>query len=216
MTRPRVVNYVTSSRAKKEELGVVTAKGTLSTGEAVKTEFIFAVFDNRVVETLEQDIAAMVSAEARAAYAQVKVPCIVEHAGLVFEGYSHYPGGLTKPMWNTLGSSFLTETQSAGRRATARAVIGYCDGMGVRTFIGETSGTLASSPRGRRDFYWDTIFVPDDPSGKASGKTYAEIVDDPALGLDYKVLELSQSWKALRSFLELIHRAPLAPLWMIT
>jgi hypothetical protein len=56
------------------------------------------------------------------AYAQVKVPCIVEHAGLIFDDYKDrsYPGGLTKPMWNTLRDRFIEETRSANRGATAR------------------------------------------------------------------------------------------------
>jgi XTP/dITP diphosphohydrolase len=104
-------------------------------------------------------------------------------------------------MWNTLGKQFVEETHSAKRSAKARAVVAYCDGKTVVTFVGETSGTIADSPRGTTEFYWDTIFMPNDPSGKANNKTYAEIVDDPTLGLKYKVVNLSQSSKAMIQFL---------------
>ena len=38
--------------------------------------------------------------------------------------------------------------------------------------------------------------------GAAEGKTYAEIVDDPKFGLEFKVLNLSQSTHAMLDFLE--------------
>jgi inosine/xanthosine triphosphate pyrophosphatase family protein len=130
----------------------------------------------------------MVSAEVVSAYSQLKVPCIVEHAGLIFDEYRDrsHPGGLTKPMWNTLADRFVAETGSAGRRAVARAVIAYCDGKEVRTLIGEREGKIADEPRGSRKFYWDTVFVPDDPSRVSNNLTYAEIVETTSLGLEYK------------------------------
>jgi inosine/xanthosine triphosphate pyrophosphatase family protein len=105
-------------------------------------------------------------------------------------------------MWDTLRERFIEETHSANRRAIARAVVAYCDGMQIKTFIGERMGTIADRPRGNREFYWDTIFIPDDPTGRAKNLTYAEIVDDPGLGLEFKIKELSQSSKAMTAFLE--------------
>jgi XTP/dITP diphosphohydrolase len=114
-------------------------------------------------------------------------------------------------MWDALGEGFIEETQSAGRSAVARAVVAYCDGMTIKTFVGETSGRIADRPRGSRKFYWDTVFVPDDPSGKANDKTYAEIVDE--LGLEYKVLKLSQSTRAMTKFLDFLYRSRVPDLW---
>ena len=55
------------------------------------------------------------------------------------------------------------------------------------------------------------MFIPEDPDDRARGKTYAEIVDDSSLGLDYK-LKLSQSTAAMLCFLEYrLKNAP--PLW---
>src|SRR5260370_13939654 len=103
-------------------------------------------------------------------------------------------------MWDTLGDSFVNETTSAGKSAIARAVVAYCDGMQVRTFTGERSGTIADRPRGARTFYWDTVFIPADSSGRIGDRTYAEIVEDGSLGLAYKVRELSQSTVAMKKF----------------
>jgi len=116
-------------------------------------------------------------------------------------------------MWNVLKENFLEETRCAGRRAIARAVIAYCDGHSVKTFVGETTGGIADSARGSREFYWDTVFVPDTSDSHARGKTYAEIADDPRLGLEFKVTQLSQSSRAMVKFLEYRskHSPPLWP-----
>jgi inosine/xanthosine triphosphate pyrophosphatase family protein len=92
-------------------------------------------------------------------------------------------------------------------------VIAYCDGKSVHTFVGETEGKLAESPRGRREFYWDTVFIPDDPHEVVSEMTYAEIVQDPNLGLEFKLKNFSQSAKAMRSFLEFLVAQGAPELW---
>ena len=123
------------------------------------------------------------------------------------------PGGLTKPMWDTLRDRFVDEMKSAGRKAIARAIVAYCDGKQVKTFVGERAGTIADRPRGSREFYWDTVFVPEDSSGHSRGLTYAEIVESADLGLAYKIRELSQSSAAMKSFLEYRLRAGDPELW---
>jgi XTP/dITP diphosphohydrolase len=211
----KAINYVTSSLFKQQEIKVFYDSESLQDGTKVSDAFEFVIRSETIKELLEVDLEVMVQAEVVNAYSRIKVPCIVEHAGLVFDDFlaEGYPGGLTKPMWNTLENSFLKETNSAGRKATARAVIAYCDGKSVRTFVGETKGTLADKPRGNRRFYWDTVFIPDDPSGVVKDKTYAEIVEDANLGLEYKLKQFSQSSKAMREFLEFIHKNGDPDLW---
>ncbi len=198
------VVYVTSSEFKREENQAFVQECVLTDGRRVNEVFEFDIRPVPIQEILNVELSVMVSAEVVSAYSQLKVPCIVEHAGLIFSEYadSSYPGGLTKPMWNTLKDRFIDETQSAGRRAIARAVVAYCDGKQVKTFMGERTGMIATEPRGRREFYWDTVFIPDDPTGRAVGRTYAEIVADDSLGLAYKMRELSQSSSAMMSFLK--------------
>src|SRR6266849_2514562 len=95
-----VVTYVTSNDYKIEETGVFCRTVKLADGRLVGDVFEFQIRRTQVQELLETDIAVMVQAEVAEAYAMTKVPCIVEHAGLVFVDYSDqsYPGGLTKPM----------------------------------------------------------------------------------------------------------------------
>lgn len=214
-TRKTSLVYVTSNPHKQEECRMFVESCHLERDTPVKDLIEFEFREKPVLQILEVDIAKMVAEGVAKAYSQIRVPCIVEYAGLVFEKYRNlsYPGGLTKAMWNALGDDFIAETNSGGQRAIARAVIGYCDGMRVHTFTGETSGKLADSPRGKREFYWDTVFMPDKDDGSEGGETYAEIVADPARGLRFKMEQLSQSAKAMRKLIEFIQGNPATGLW---
>lgn len=211
MPKP-TVNYVTSSKFKQEENEAFRRAVTLPDGSAVDDLFEFRIRELSIPETLEVRIETMVTEEVKQAYAQLKVPCIVEHAGLIFEEYrSHsYPGGLTKPMWNTLAGNFIEETHSSGRKAAAKAVVAYCDGKKVYTFEGETLGTISDTPRGGRHFYWDTVFIPTDDNPEQL--TYAEIVE--ASGIEKKI-QMSQSTKAMLAFLTW-RKTNEPDLWQIT
>jgi non-canonical purine NTP pyrophosphatase (RdgB/HAM1 family) len=202
------VNYVTSSNFKQQEIKEFVEHCSLSDGTSIKGNFEFILYPNPIHERLEVDIETMVKFEVKEAYSKIKIPCIVEHAGLIFDKYKAigYPGGLTKPMWNTLKQDFLLETNSANKEVIARAVIGYCDGKNVKTFVGETKGVLSDKPRGNRDFYWDTIFIPD-----TSNQTYSEIVENS--DLKEKLIKYSQSSKALISFLEYIRDNGVDEFW---
>jgi XTP/dITP diphosphohydrolase len=212
---PIEITYATSSPFKAEENRIFCDRWRLGNGEAVGQIFNFSLREVAIAETLEVSIEKMVRQEVKSAYSRLKIPCIVEHAGLIFTDYREhgYPGGLTKPMWNTLGPAFIRETQSSGRSAIAHAVVGYCDGQSSYTFTGETPGKISSEPRGDRSFYWDTVFVPEEAN--PNELTYAQIVADPQLGLAHKVLKQSQSSRAMAAFLEwrLIHRPQL---WQVS
>ncbi|NPV24097.1 non-canonical purine NTP pyrophosphatase [Bradyrhizobium aeschynomenes] len=201
-TKPIKIVYCSWSSYKKEEwqlakdcLELASQPGK-TLGELFELEF-------RKIPTSEPllcDLRAMVKFKIESAYRRTKVPCIVEHAGLIIEGYEHksFPGGLTQPMWDSLDASkFVACCAPLGARAIARAVVGYCDGMNVTTFVGETKGVLSTTPRGDRQFYWDTVFCPDE----AGGETYAELAEGGRAGL-LKKLEISQSMRAMKLFME--------------
>lgn len=203
------INYVTSSNFKREENKVFVDKCILTDGSKIKDHFNFILHELNIPERLEVNLEQMVMHEVREAYRLLKVPCIVEHAGLIFNKYSsrNYPGGLTKPLWNTLNDDFLEETNSKGSNVVAKAVIAYCNGKEINIFIGQTNGILADKPRGNRKFYWDTIFIPD----PKLNLTYAEIVEKK--GLEYKLINYSQSVKAMITFLDYLKSKPIDDFW---
>ena len=201
----RTIFYATRSTYKDEELSVIANTNfTDGTGltRRIGDVIDFQVSDIPTEEPLEIDIEAMVRHKVRSAYRRILAPCIVEHAGLILEknADSGFPGGLTQPMWDALHpTGFLDRIGCRGERATARAVVGYCDGMSTYTFVGETLGQLAEAPTEGRGFYWDVIFKPD---GDPSGRTYAEIAAATG-GLEVK-LRMSQSTKAIQKFAKFI------------
>jgi XTP/dITP diphosphohydrolase len=200
--------YATRSKFKTEELEIISRSVEFADGSGNLRkigEFVdFRVSEIPTDEPLEIDLVEMVHHKARSAYKNLLAPCIVEHAGLIFEKdlSNGFPGGLTQPMWDALSTDeFLARTSAAGERAVARSVVGYCDGMQVKTFVGETYGTLAANARGTCGFYWDVLFCPDG----GNGKTYAEIASEGSAGLTEK-LSLSQSTKALSQFVSYLFK----------
>ena len=211
--KPIKIVYCSRSDFKKEEWALARDQLELDSMPGKKLGELFDL-EFREVPTSEPllcDLEAMVRAKISSAYRNVQVPCIVEHAGLILEGYENesFPGGLTQPMWDSLeAEKFVGCCASLSTKAIARAIVGYCDGMNIETFVGETKGVLCDVPRGDRMFYWDTVFCPDG----AGGSTYAEMVKTDRSGLLAK-LQISQSMHALRKFLEfrLLNDAKLFP-----
>jgi inosine/xanthosine triphosphate pyrophosphatase family protein len=204
---PISVTYCSWSTFKKEEWNA--AKGTMELdsmpGRTLDQLFHFEFRNVHTTEPLLCDLEKMVRFKVESAYRAVQVPCIVEHAGLVLEGYetASFPGGLTQPMWDALQAErFVASCSPLTQRAIARAGVGYCDGMNINTFVGDTKGTLSATPRGNRAFYRDTVFCPDG----FGDKTYAEIVEQDGLA---KKLQASQSIRALKKFMQ--HRLDNAP-----
>jgi XTP/dITP diphosphohydrolase len=193
------IRYATNSDFKKEEVTLLLSMPIPYCGGLILASDLFDVefYDVQLEEPLERDMTVMVGHKVKSAYKGVMAPVVVEHAGLVLDGYEkeNYPGGLTQPIWDAMTpENFAKSMMWAGRRAIARALVGYCDGMKIHCFDGETPGTLVDAPRGDRRFYWDTIFCPDG----GGDLTYAEIA---ASNLRRKV-ELSQSTKAMLKLLD--------------
>ena len=198
------ITYATGNLYKKAELQHILRTEEVSV-EGTSSKF-YEAFDIDFVglglpEQMDVDLEKLINAKAELAYSRLRRPCMVEYAGLILERHEPegYPGGLTQPMWDTLGAKkFVTELGGDGTEVFARAYVGYCDGLTIQTFSGVTKGVLKGMPTGSRDYYWDTVFLPHG----GGGRTYAEICpDEKPESLKAKV-RLSQSAKAIRKFLE--------------
>ena len=129
------------------------------------------VYSSDLPEVLDCDIDRIVTQKAIDGYQQLALPCVVEHSGLFMDALPGLPGGLGQIIWKSIGErmcDFLRSDDS--RAATARSVVGYCDGRHVRLFAGETRGRVAERARGDYAFNWDPIFIPD-----GSDRTYGEM-----------------------------------------
>ncbi len=131
--------------------------------------------------------------KARAAFAQLARPVIVEDAGVELAALGGFPGPFIK-YWEEQGglvSICRALDGFADRRAVAVCVLGLCDAAGPRTVEGRVAGTIAAEPRGAHGFGWDTIFIPD-----AAGppRTFAEHIDDEKRAISHRRL----AWDAAR------------------
>ena len=101
--------------------------------------------------------------KARAAFAALGRPLIVEDAGLELAALGGFPGPFIK-YWEKLGGleSICRALDGFEERvATAVCVLGVATEEGVFAVEGRVSGLIAGSPRGAGGFGWDAIFVPE-------------------------------------------------------
>ena len=152
----------------------------------------FRVIKHSVEEILDPDLNFVVRKKALEAYRYLKQPCLVEMSGLFFDGLPQLPGSLGRIIWKAVGDrmcDFLRKEDT--RLATARAIIGYCDGKQIRLYEGSTVGEVTERARGDYNkSNWDPIFIPE-----GDKQTYAE------MGRERKS-KTSPLIKAWRKFLE--------------
>lgn len=88
---------------------------------------------------------------------------VVEDTGLGVNAWNGFPGALIKWVLGTIGEAGLCRQLDAwtDRSATATVVLCLFDGHDLRTFSGQSTGTITSEPRGTFGFGWDSIFQPD-------------------------------------------------------
>lgn len=118
------------------------------------------------------DVGVVVSHKARAAYAALERPVLVEDTGLAFTAWNGLPGALIAWFLDSVGVHGVCRMLEgeANRAATATSVFAYCDAGGVRTFAGTVAGQVPDRPRGTSGFGWDAIFAP-----QGSDLTFAEM-----------------------------------------
>jgi non-canonical purine NTP pyrophosphatase (RdgB/HAM1 family) len=136
------------------------------------------------------DMVAILEAKARAAWAEVRRPLVVEETGLELLALRGFPGPLVKWMLHATGPEGIARTALAlgEPRATARCMLLHYDGKAGTFAEGETHGSLVMPPRGEGGFGWDPVYVPD-----GSERTYGEL---PAEKKD-QISHRGRAWRAL-------------------
>jgi inosine triphosphate pyrophosphatase len=139
------------------------------------------------------DLHEILRGKARAAFATLGRPVLVEDVSLELAALGGFPGPLVKWMLAAIGAQGIAKTAAALGDTRARAVCGlaYLDGGGeeLRIFEGAAEGSLVLGRRGEHGFGWDEVFQP-----AGLERTYAELAPaekDP----------LSHRGKAWRAFL---------------
>lgn len=168
--------------------------------EAERLGFSIERLDIDLPEPQALDPSAIVEAKARAAYAMLARPVLVEDSGLSIDAWGGFPGALVKWLEVSAGVPSLSRMLDAfpDRSATAICAIAYCDGAEVVSARGQTRGTIASAPRGENGFGWDVLFVPE-----GSERTFAEMRPEEKDGVSHR----RRAWDALAEKLSLARRA---------
>jgi non-canonical purine NTP pyrophosphatase (RdgB/HAM1 family) len=100
--------------------------------------------------------------KARAAFAELKRPVVVEDAGIELRAFGGFPGPFIK-YWETvarLESICRAVDGPKDRAVVAVCALGVCTADGAYVVDGRTEGTIAEHPRSTGGFGWDAIFVP--------------------------------------------------------
>lgn len=172
--------------------------------ESKKSEIreLFSVFDcevkflnHDITEILSDDITKVILAKSLEAYREHQVPVIVEHGALSIDYCNGFPGALSKPMWDLMGSKICTLIP-AGESRTAKVIsaVCYCDGKKRYPFLSETRGYISEVAKGSFGFQFDPIFIPE-----GSTLTYAEMNQTEKL----KFSQATRSYEQLQKFLKL-------------
>ena len=175
---------MTSNENKAAEATAFFEKNAIKGAYNVK----FRVITHAVQEILHPDLKFIVRKKALEAYRYLNQPCLVEQSGLFFDGLPQLPGPLGGIIWSAVGDrmcAFLRKGDT--RSATARAVIGYCDGKRIRWYEGSTAGKVTERARGDYNkSNWDPIFIPE-----GDKQTYAEMGRERK----YKTSPLIKAWR---------------------
>jgi len=125
-----------------------------------------------VPEIQSLDLEEVVIAKAKAAYAVLGTPVLVEDTALTFTALGKLPGTFIKFFAEELEYAGLCDLLAGkkDRSAVVRACIALYDGEAMKTFMGECDGTIAYLPHQGEGFGFDCIFIPEGYS-----KTWSEM-----------------------------------------
>ncbi len=121
------------------------------------------------------DLATIIEAKARTAYATLGTPVIVDDASLGINQLGGLPGPFVRWFIEAVGAEGICRfaDQSPTRSATAEVAIGLFDGKEFHSFIEAVQGTIAEHPQGEQGFGWDSVFI-----HEGTDKTRAEMDHD--------------------------------------
>jgi non-canonical purine NTP pyrophosphatase (RdgB/HAM1 family) len=142
---------------------------TFITGNATKVEHLakyldFSIEQKKldVPEIQSLDLEEVATEKAKAAFALLGTPVLVEDTALSFEALNGLPGPLVKWFLESIGNDGLTKLLLGyhNRGALAETCFALCDESGVHLFKGACKGRVADRPKG--DGYgWDPVFIPE-------------------------------------------------------
>lgn len=120
-------------------------------------------------------------------------PFIVEDTSLLIEGMNGLPGPFIKFFISSLGLEGIFDlTKIYGDKAYAKTSIGYAKSKDkIKYFEGTINGRIVS-PKEKKKFSWDSIFMPD-----SSNKRFSEMTIDEKNEISHRKLAFDKLKKYL-------------------
>lgn len=157
----RKITFITSSDDKLRE-----AKEILGS----QFELSRKNYDLDEVQTV--DGKEVINKKAKDAYNILRSPLLTEDTSLYFEAWKGLPGALIRWFLVTVGCEGLIKMMKGETNRTAYAETSYAyhNGKEIKIVTSKLKGAIAQKPRGKYNFGWDPIFIPN-----GYKKTFAEL-----------------------------------------
>jgi len=176
---------------------------TFITGNAEKAEQLgkylsFEVGHTKldIPEIQSLNLEEVATEKAKAAYAILGTPVLVEDTALTFKALNKLPGTLVRWFFESIGNEGLSRLLDSydNRDATAETCFALCDETGVHLFRNFINGTVADEPKGDRGYGWNPVFIPEGCS-----ETYAEMSSEEQSKHSMRRLAVEQLQKYLEA-----------------
>ncbi len=158
----KTIAFVTRNRNKVREAN-----------EILKEFDLFADHKTMPVSEIQSDkVEEIARHSALEAYVKLRLPLIVEDAGLFIQHLAGFPGAYSAYVHSTIGNAGILKLMDgvASRKAVFRSALAYCGRLNrVLTFAGSVLGQISTEERGR-GWGYDPIFRP-----RGFNETYAEM-----------------------------------------
>lgn len=182
----QTTTIVTGNPGKVRELEAM-AEGKLS----------FAMHSLDLTEIQSLDLHEVVEDKLRRAYAQLKVPVIVDDVSAGLDKLGGLPGTFIKFFNEKLGGDSLLQLagNKEGEQVTVSCMAAYYDGKTMLFGKGTIRGTLVA-PRGTNGFGFDVVIVPEGET-----RTMAEMTEAEKMAVSHR-------GRAFRDLLAQLERLP--------
>jgi XTP/dITP diphosphohydrolase len=128
------------------------------------TDFDVLRVDHSSEELASSDLTAVAERKAEQAFSKFHRLLFVDHTSLEIDAINGFPGTRSSEFWQTLKGKIcdvVAGVSKSNRGATMACCLAYTDGKRIYTELQRIRGTVAEAPRGKREFSWDSIFIPE-------------------------------------------------------
>ena len=177
------IYFITGNKNKIEEVRAITGLNVVAKN-----------LDIQEIQSL--DVEEVARDKALKAFEKIGQPVIVDDTGMSIEALNGLPGALITWFLGALKPEGIIKilAQEKNRNASVSTCIAYADETGVYTFLGAIQGEIASAPRGKNGFGYDSIFIPE-----GHKKTYAEMSSEEKNSISMRKIALLKFKEFIRN-----------------